>query len=86
MCIRDRVKQLERAVELRPEDPVINDHFGDALWRVGRRLEAKFQWQHAKDNKPEPKDLANIQRKISEGLGDLPKAPPAASGDNQRKL
>jgi tetratricopeptide (TPR) repeat protein len=82
----EAVKQLERAVELRPEDPVINDHFGDALWRVGRRLEAKFQWQHAKDNKPESKDLANIQRKISEGLGDLPKAPPAASGDNQRKL
>ena len=82
----ESVKQLERAVELRPEDPVINDHFGDALWRVGRRLEAKFQWQHAKDNKPEPKDLANIERKINEGLGDLPKAPPAASGDNQRKL
>jgi Flp pilus assembly protein TadD len=82
----EAVKQLERAVELRPEDPVINDHFGDALWRVGRRLEAKFQWQHAKDNKPEPKDLVTIERKISEGLGDLPKAPPAASGDNQRKL
>ena len=58
---------------------MINDHFGDALWRVGRRLEAKFQWQHAKDNKPEPKDLANIERKINEGLGDLPKAPPAAA-------
>ena len=82
----EAVKQLERAVELRPEDPVINDHFGDALWRVGRRLEAKFQWQHAKDNKPEPKDLEVIERKISEGLGDPPKSPPAASGDQQRKL
>jgi tetratricopeptide (TPR) repeat protein len=79
-------KHLERAVELRPEDPIINDHLGDAYWRSGRRLEAKFQWQHAKDNKPEPKDLAIIERKINEGLGDPPKAPPAASGDQQRKL
>ena len=80
------VQQLERAVELRPEDPVINDHYGDALWRVGRRLEAKFQWQHAKDNDPEPKDLVSIEKKLKEGLPDLPPPAPAAGGDNQNKL
>jgi len=80
------VQQLERAVELRPEDPVINDHYGDALWRVGRKLEAKFQWQHAKDNDPEPKDLVIIEKKLKEGLPDLPPPAPAASGDNQNKL
>lgn len=80
------VQQLERAVELRPEDPVINDHYGDALWRVGRKLEAKFQWQHAKDNGPEPKDLVIIEKKLKEGLPDLPPPAPAASGDTQNKL
>ena len=33
-----RSKNLERAVELKPEDPTINDHLGDAYWRVGRYL------------------------------------------------
>jgi tetratricopeptide (TPR) repeat protein len=64
----ESVKHLERAVELRPDDPIINDHLGDAYWRAGRRLEAKFQWQHAKDNKPEPADLARIEKKLAEGM------------------
>ena len=44
--------QLERAVELRPVDPVINDHYGDALWMVGRKTEARFQWKRALSFKP----------------------------------
>jgi len=48
----DRVKHLERAIDLKPEDPTINDHLGDAYWRIGRTLEAKFQWAHARDLKP----------------------------------
>ena len=48
------VKQLvrQRAVELRPQDPVINDHLGDAYWRVGRRQEARFQWRRALSRGP----------------------------------
>ena len=34
---KQAVEQLERAVELEPADPDINDHLGDAYWRVGRR-------------------------------------------------
>ena len=51
-------------------DPVINDHLGDAYWRVGRKLEAKFQWNHARDLKPEPEDLPKILEKIEKGLPD----------------
>ena len=36
-----------RAVELTPDDPVINDHLGDVLWKVGRKREAEFQWRRA---------------------------------------
>ena len=60
----DAVKNLERAIDLKPEDPTINDHLGDAYWRVGRTLEAKFQWAHARDLKPEPEDLPKIEAKI----------------------
>ncbi|MPZ57300.1 MAG: tetratricopeptide repeat protein [Rhizobiales bacterium] len=66
----EAVKHLERAIEIRPEDPTINDHLGDAYWRVGRRLEASFQWAHARDLKPEPEDLAQIEKKLKDGLSE----------------
>lgn len=70
---------LEKAVSLKPADPVLNDHLGDAYWRVNRRLEAHFQWNHARDMKPDPEDLPEIEKKIKDGLPDLT-AGPAASG------
>ena len=64
------VTHLERAVELAPTDATINDHLGDAFWRVGRRAEARFQWQRALSLEPEPGDVAAIERKLAEGLGE----------------
>ena len=64
----DAVKNLERAIDLKPEDPTINDHLGDAYWRVGRTLEARFQWAHARDLKPEAEELPKIEAKIENGL------------------
>lgn len=72
----EAVTELERAVSLQPDDPVLNDHLGDAYWRVGRRLEASFQWAHARDLKPEPDVLAQIEKKLKDGLP--PPAPKAA--------
>ncbi|WP_340109334.1 tetratricopeptide repeat protein [Pikeienuella sp. HZG-20] len=60
--------ELERAVELQPVDPVLNDHYGDALWRVGRRLEAEFQWRRALSFDPDEKSRARIHRKLDVGL------------------
>ncbi len=62
------VRNLERAVELKPQDPVINDHLGDAYWRIGRKLEARFQWMHARDKKPEPEVLKIIENKLKNGM------------------
>jgi len=66
----DAVRELERAVALMPNDPVLNDHLGDAYWRVGRKLEATFQWSHARDMKPDAKVLAEVEKKLKEGLPD----------------
>ncbi|MCB1548179.1 MAG: hypothetical protein KDJ41_10185, partial [Hyphomicrobiaceae bacterium] len=52
---------------------------GDALWRVGRKREARFQWEQALKLKPEPEEIAKIKRKIEVGL------PPLASPRLQRK-
>lgn len=64
------VKHLDKAVELRPEDPTLNDHLGDVYWRLGRQLEAKYQWKQALTLNPEPEDAAKIKKKIEEGLPD----------------
>ena len=60
--------ELERAVALQPADPVLNDHLGDAYWRVGRKLEATFQWHHARDLKPDQDVLDKVLEKLSNGL------------------
>jgi hypothetical protein len=78
------VKNLERAIDLKPEDPTINDHLGDAYWRVGRTLEAKFQWAHARDLKPEPEDLPKIEAKIANGLPDDASSSSASSADKKK--
>jgi len=33
-------------------------------------LEARFQWSHARDLKPEPEDLVKIETKLKSGLPD----------------
>jgi hypothetical protein len=33
-------------------------------------LEARFQWAHAKDLKPEPEELPKIEEKLKSGLPD----------------
>lgn len=68
----EAVTELEKAMLIQPSDAVINDHLGDAYWRTGRQLEARFQWNHARDLKPEPDELVKIQRKIEKGLEDAP--------------
>jgi tetratricopeptide (TPR) repeat protein len=85
----EAVAELERAIELKPDDPVINDHLGDAYWKVGRKLEATFQWSHARDLKPEPDDLAKIEVKLKQGLGDdakgeEPKPAPKSKAENAK--
>ena len=66
------LKNLERAVELQSEDPVINAHLGDALDAVGRHREADFQWRRALNLNPEPEDQARIEGKLRDAA-----SPPA---------
>ena len=71
------VNYLERAVDLNAADATIAQHLGDAYWHVGRKLEAQFQWQHAKDNHPDAADLPAIEARLKNGLTDQPKVKPA---------
>ena len=66
--IQGAVKQLERAVLIRPEDPTINDHLGDIYWSIGRKNEARFQWNRALILEPEKDQIPVIKRKLRVGL------------------
>jgi tetratricopeptide (TPR) repeat protein len=64
----DAAKTLEAAVLLVPGDSTINDHFGDALWKAGRRMEARFQWNHALAFSEDDGEKASIEQKLKSGL------------------
>ena len=55
-------KNLQRAVELLPSDPVINDHYADTLWMLKKDIQARYFWRHVLelDNADQKlKDLVN---------------------------
>ena len=37
---------LERALELLPQDPIINDHYADTLWMLNKDIQARYIWSH----------------------------------------
>ena len=62
------VQNLERAIESTPSDGTINEHLGDAYWRVGRRNEARFQWQRALGLEIEEPQREGLRTKLERGL------------------
>lgn len=74
------VPYLESAVELLPYDSEINDHLGDAYWRVDRKVEARFQWERAKNYAKVPAEGEAIAAKLANGL-DAPVAKKQAASE-----
>lgn len=64
----DAARTLEAAVLLVPGDPTINEHLGDALWKAGRKMDARFQWYHALTFATADTDKTAIEQKIKNGL------------------
>ena len=51
-------KYIQQAVLLMPEDPIVNDHYGDILWMLDRKIQAKYFWKNVlnlEDTEPEMK-------------------------------
>tara|TARA_Y100000591_G_scaffold174958_1_gene151070 strand:+ start:5683 stop:7368 length:1686 start_codon:yes stop_codon:yes gene_type:complete len=40
-------KYLKNALLIMPEDPVVNDHYGDVLWKLDMKLQARYYWRAA---------------------------------------
>ena len=57
-------KFLKRAVELMPDDPIVNDHYGDILWKLNRKIQARYFWNNVlsfEDTEEEMKEKINIK-------------------------
>ena len=60
---------LKRAVELMPEDPVVNDHYGDILWKLDRKIQARYFWENVLNlEKTKEKMKKDIKDKLINGL------------------
>ena len=62
-------KYLQQAVELMPLDPVISDHYGDALWMLNKNIQARYFWRHVLSlEKAEENLKEKVNKKLISGL------------------
>ena len=62
-------KFLKRAVELMPDDPIVNDHYGDILWKLDRKIQARYFWSNVLQmNDAEQDMINNVNIKMIKGL------------------
>ena len=65
----DSKKYLQTAVKLMPADPIVNDHFGDVLWKNGNKIQARYYWNYVlKLEKTEDELKAKIKEKLISGI------------------
>ena len=48
---------LIRAVQLMPDDPIVIDHYGDILWKLNRKIQARYFWSSVLGMDDVTKDL-----------------------------
>ena len=42
-----------------PEDPIVNDHYGDILWKLDRKIQARYFWSMVLEMKGVEEQLVN---------------------------
>ena len=61
-------KYLRRAVELMPDDPIVNDHYGDILWKLDQKIQARYFWKNVLKMEDAEEEMINkINLKLIEG-------------------
>ena len=62
-------KYLQRAVELLPRDPIINDHYADNLWMLKKTIQARYIWNSVlKLDKTEQELKDEVSKKLIFGI------------------
>ena len=65
-------KYIKEAVILMPDDPIVNDHYGDILWKLNRKLQAKYFWQSVLKLESTEKELKKkVSKKLLHGVSKI---------------
>ena len=56
-------KFIKRAVELMPDDPIVSDHYGDILWKLDRKIQARYFWSMVLE-------MENVEEELIEKIND----------------
>ena len=52
-----------------PEDPIVNDHYGDILWKLDRKIQARYFWENVLNLEETEREMKkNVKKKMIEGL------------------
>ena len=54
---KDAKYYLRSPVELMPSDPIVNDHYGDVLWKNGNKIQARYYWGYVLNLEDAEEDL-----------------------------
>ena len=58
-------KYLKLALQLMPDDPIVNDHYGDTLWMLDQKLQAKYFWKNVLNLEETEEEMKNkIKQKL----------------------
>ena len=53
---------LQLAVKLMPSDPIVNDHYGDVLWKNGDKIQARYYWSYVLNLEKAEKNLEKLKK------------------------
>ena len=60
---------IEEALTYLPSDPIISDHYGDILWKLGKNLQARYFWKYALAHADTSEEkIKIIKNKILKGI------------------
>ena len=59
---------MNKAIQLMPNDPIVNDHYGDILWKLDRKIQAIYYWKNVLNFEDTEEDIKkDIKIKLLKG-------------------
>ena len=59
---------LKKALLIMPDDPIVNDHYADVLWKLNKKIQAKYFWESVLNLDSTDEEMKNkIFKKLLKG-------------------
>jgi len=60
-----------KAIQLMPSDPIVNDHYGDIMWMLNKKIQARYFWNNALiQDDIEEEAKKKIEEKLLKGMNE----------------